>query len=297
MKYPECARCGKLSPQMSFVGNILAAGFKISVGMLTGSKGLVADGVHSIADAFASGFILLALMIAEKPRNEGHPYGYGKVEYLSTLFAGTFLFVCASLILLDTLKAFTHGIHETPLDASLLATVVCLFFSYLMYKSNICAGTQLGSPAIMADAYESRADSFSAAAVLIGLIGTKLGFIYADAIAAAVVACLIYHMSMEMFFKSIHGLIDSSADREIIDRAVKTSLTVEGVEGVRSINTRRMGQKSWIDLIIEVSEKKSILEIHMIGEKVKKAIIEKIEQVGGISVNCFPVKKTMFGTY
>ena len=297
MKYGECARCGKLSPQMSFVGNILAAGFKISVGMLTGSKGLVADGVHSIADAFASGFILLALMIAEKPRNEGHPYGYGKVEYLSTLFAATFLFVCGTLIMLDTLKAFTHGIHRTPLDASLLATVVCFFFSLLMYKSNICAGTQLGSPAIMADAYESRADSFSAAAVLIGLIGTKLGFIYADAIAAAVVACLIYHMSMEMFFKGTHGLIDSSADRAIIDQAVKTSLTVEGVEGVRSINTRRMGQKSWIDLIIDVSEKKSILEIHMIGEKVKKAIIEKIEQVGGISVNCFPVKKTMFGTY
>jgi divalent metal cation (Fe/Co/Zn/Cd) transporter len=89
----------------------------------------------------------------------------------------------------------------------------------------------------------------------------------------------------------------SSADREVIDQAVKTSLTVEGVEGVRSIHTRSMGQKNWIDLIIDVSEKKTILEIHMIGEKVKKAIMERIEQVGGMSVNCFPVKKTMFGTY
>jgi cation diffusion facilitator family transporter len=282
---------------MSLVGNILAAIFKISVGTMTGSKGLVADGVHSIADAFASGFILLALMIAKKPRDDAHPYGYGKVEYLSTLFAATFLFICGTLILLDTLKAFTHGIHEVPLDASLLATVVCLFFSYLMYRSNVCAGTQLGSPAIMADAYESRADSFSAGAVLAGLIGTKLGFIYADAIAAAVVACLIYRMSLEMFSKGIHGLIDSSAGKEIIDRALKISLRVEGVEGVRSIHTRCMGQKNWIDLIIDVSEKKSILETHMIGEKVKKAIIEKIEQVGGISINCFPVKKTMFGSY
>ena len=81
-----------------------------------------------------------------------------------------------------------------------------------------------------------------------------------------------------MFLQGIHGLIDSSADKEIIDQAVKTSLAVEGVEGVRSINTRRMGQKNWIDLIIDVSEKKSILETHMIGEKVKEAIIEKIEE-------------------
>ncbi|TRZ77470.1 MAG: cation transporter [Deltaproteobacteria bacterium] len=297
MKYAECARCGKLSPRMSLVGNILAAIFKISTGMLTGSKGLVADGVHSIADSFASAFILFSLMIAEKPHDESHPYGYGKVEYISTLLAATFLFVGASLIIVDDVLAVVHGIHETPLDAALLATLACLFYSYMLYRSNICAGTQLGSPAIMADAYESRADSFSAAAVLAGLIGTKLGFIYADAIAAAVVALLIYHMSMEMFLQGLHGLIDSSPDKGIIDRVMKTSLAVEGVEGVRSIHARRMGRKNWIDLIIDVSGKKSILETHTIGENVKRAVIEKIEKVGGISVNCFPVKKTMFGNY
>lgn len=297
MKYAECARCGKLSPRLSLVGNILAAIFKISVGMMTGSKGLVADGVHSIADAFASAFILVSLVIADKPHDASHPYGYGKVEYISTLLAATFLFVGASLIMVDDVLAFVHGIHETPLDAALLATLVCLFYSYMLYRSNICAGTQIGSPAIMADAYESRADSFSAGAVLAGLIGTKLGFIYADAIAAAIVALLIYHMSMEMFLQGIHGLIDSSPDKGILDRAVKTILAVDGVEGVRSVNARRMGQKSWIDLIIDVSEKKTVLETHMIGENVKKAVMAKLDKVGGMSVNCFPVKKTMFGNY
>ena len=297
MKYAECKRCGKLSPRLSLVGNILAAMFKISVGLLTGSKGLVADGVHSIADAFSSAFILLSLMIADKPHDESHPYGYGKVEYISTLLAATCLFVGASLIMVDDVLAFVHGIHETPLNAALLATTVCLVYSYTLYRSNICAGTQLGSPAIIADAYETRADSFSAAAVLLGLIGTKLGFIYADAIAAAVVALFIYHMSIEMFFQGVHGLIDSSPDKVICDRVTKTSLGVEGVEGIRSIKARRMGQKNWIDLVIDVSEKKTILETQLIRENVKKNILAKIENVGGISVNCFPVKKTLFGSY
>ena len=282
---------------MSLIGNILAAIFKICVGMMTGSKGLVADGVHSIADAFASAFILVSLTIAKKPLDACHPYGHGKVEYISTLLAATLLFTGATLIMVDDVLAFVHGIHETPLDAALLATLVCLFYSYMLYRSNICAGTQMGSPAIMADAYESRADSFSAAAVLVGLIGTKLGFIYADAIAAAVVALLIYHMSMEMFLQGIHGLIDSSPDEGIIERSVQTSLAIEGVEGVRSINARRMGQKNWIDMIIEVSEKKTVMETHMIGESVKKAVLGRLEKVGGISVNCFPVKKTRFGNY
>ena len=297
MKYAECERCAKLSPQMSLVGNIFAAIFKISVGLLTGSKGLVADGVHSIADAFASAFILLSLMIAKKPHDEGHPYGYGKVEYISTLLAATLLFVGASVIMVDDVLAFINGIHETPQNAALLATMACFFYSFMLYRSNICAGTQIGSPAIIADAYESRADTFTAGAVFVGLIGTKLGFIYADAIAAAFVALLVYHMSMEMFLQGIHGLIDSSPDQGIINRVTKTSLAVEGVEGVRSIHARRMGQKNWIDLIIDVSGKKTILETHIIAENVKKAILEKIEKIGGISVNCFPVKKTIFGNY
>jgi cation diffusion facilitator family transporter len=281
---------------MAFLGNSLAAMFKIYMGMVTGSKGLVADGVHSVADAFASGFILVALKIAEKPRDKDHPYGHGKVEYISTLIASTILFICASLVLVDTLKALIYGVHETPHNIALFATLVCFFWSILLYKSNICAGRQLGSPAIIADATESKGECYSTTAVLIGLIGTNLGFIYADAIAAGVVALLIYRMSIKMLFQGIHGLIDSSADEEIIDQAVKTSLTVEGVEGVRSINTRRMGQKNWIDLVIDVSEKKSVLETHMIGEKLKEAIAEKMKRVAGISVNCFPVNKSMFGT-
>jgi cation diffusion facilitator family transporter len=150
---------------------------------------------------------------------------------------------------------------------------------------------------MIADAYESKADSFSSGAVLVGLIGTKLGFVYADAIAAGFVALLIYHMSMEMFLQGINGLIDSAADQEVIEKTVRTCLIVEGVEGVRSINTRRMGQKNWIDLIIDVSEKRTVLETHAIEEKVKEAVTEKLQAVSGIRVNFFPVKKSMLGTH
>lgn len=291
MKYPECVRCGKLSPKWSFIGNTLASLFKVFVGAFTGSKGLLADGVHSAADAVSSLFIFSALKVAEKPGDERHPFGYGKVEYISTLFAGIFLFIGATVIFIDALDAFKHGDHSLPDNAAIFATILSLIFSYLMYDSNKCAGTELGSPALVADAYESKADSISSAAVLIGLIGTKMGFVYADTIAAVVVALLIYRMSIEMFFQGIHGLIDMSVDKDTIDEIVNISLTVQGVEGVRSIKTRRMGQKNWVDLKIDVSKKKSVLDTHMISEKVKESIQTKIAEIGGISVSTFPVGK------
>lgn len=289
MTYPDCERCGRLSPKMSFIGNALTAVFKVVVGMLTGSKGLMADGVHSAADAFSSLFILIALKVAEKPHDEGHPFGYGKVEYISTLSASIFLFIGAATIFIDALKAFRHGVHTVPDDAAILATILSLIFSYLMYSSNKCAGSELGSPALIADAYESKADSVSSAAVLLGLLGTKMGFIYADTIAAAVVSIFIFHMSIEMFMQGTHGLIDVSVDKEVVDEIIDLSLKVEGVEGVRAVKTRRMGQKNWVDIKIDVSKKKSVLETHMIAEKVKESVLAKIEEIGGMSVSTFPV--------
>ncbi|MEI6666933.1 MAG: cation diffusion facilitator family transporter [Acidobacteriota bacterium] len=293
MRYHECERCGKWSPRLSVFANAFAAVFKIFIGTLTNSMGLVADGVHSIGDAFASAFIVLALTIANKPVDEKHPYGYGKFEYVSTLFAATFLFGCATLILFDTVKAFTYGIHELPEPAALLATAVTLGFSYLMYRSNLCAGTEMGSPAIIADAYESKADSLSSLAVLVGLIGTELGFIYADALAAAAVSLLIYHMSMEMYLQGIHGLIDSAADQDAIDAAVRAALSVDEVIGVQSSRARRMGQKFGIDLVIEVSDKKTVMETHMTAEKVKQAVTDHVESVSHIRVECYPVRDTI----
>ena len=289
MKYNDCVKCGQTSPRWSFFGNTLAALFKVVVGSLTGSKGLVADGVHSAADAMSSLFILIALKVADKPHDDKHPYGYGKIEYFSTLCASVFLFAGAGSIFVDALKTFKEGVHDMPGNAALLATVISLCFSYLMYVSNYCAGTQLCSPAMLADANESKADSITSVAVLLGLIGAKLGYPNADTIAAVIVSLFIFNMSVEMFLQGINGLIDISADPDVTDEIVATSLKVDGVAGIKSIKSRKMGQKIWVDLEIAVSQKISVLEVHGIAEKVREAIMNKVDGISGISVATYPV--------
>ena len=289
MKYNDCVKSGQTSPRWSFFGNTLAALFKVVVGSLTGSKGLVADGVHSAADAMSSLFILIALKVADKPHDDKHPYGYGKIEYFSTLCASVFLFAGAGSIFVDALKTFKEGVHDMPGNAALLATVISLCFSYLMYVSNYCAGTQLCSPAMLADANESKADSITSVAVLLGLIGAKLGYPNADTIAAVIVSLFIFNMSVEMFLQGINGLIDISADPDVTDEIVATSLKVDGVAGIKSIKSRKMGQKIWVDLEIAVSQKISVLEVHGIAEKVREAIMNKVDGISGISVATYPV--------
>ncbi|KWT94834.1 cation diffusion facilitator family transporter [Candidatus Magnetominusculus xianensis] len=294
MKYPECTTCGKWSPILSAIGNFTISIFKFVVGGLTGSKGLMADAVHSIADTISSVFVLIALKISGKPKDEGHPYGHGKVEYISTISASLFIFLCASLILLDALHSFKHGSHAIPSNAALVATIISLFYSWLMYTSNTCAGQQLNSPAMLADAAESKADSLTSVAVLLGLIGTKMGFIYSDTIAALVVSIFVFHISVEMFMKGVHGLIDISMDRETLEDIKHICQRVKGIEGVRAIRSRCMGQKCAVDIDIEVASTFTVLETHTMIEQVKAVILSKIDGLDSVFVRAYPIEKWRF---
>ncbi|MEC4676089.1 MAG: cation diffusion facilitator family transporter [Nitrospirota bacterium] len=289
MQYEECIKCAKWSPRLSVLGNLLAAVFKFVVGVLAGSKGLVADSLHSAADAISSLFILISLKISGKPRDEDHPYGHGKVEYISSLVASVFLFFGATAIFLDALHTFSAGgVRGVPKNAAIVATVISLIYSYLMYSSNKCTGTQMESPALLADAAESKADSAASIAVLAGLIGTKIGFVHADTIAAVVVSLLVFHMSVEIFFTGVHGLVDVAVDKELLDEILGVSQAVEGVRGVSDIKTRRMGQKNAVDISVEVPSETSVLEAHRIAGNVKAAIQDRIGSVEAIFVRTVP---------
>ncbi|MEO5356290.1 MAG: cation diffusion facilitator family transporter [Nitrospirae bacterium YQR-1] len=291
MKYPECEYCGKWSPRLSVIGNFTMSIFKFLVGLTTGSKGLMADGVHSIADTISSLFVLIALKIAGKPKDEGHPFGHGKVEYLSTMSASVFIFICAVFILIDALHSFKTGTREIPDNAAIAATLLALLYGWLMYTSNTCAATQLNSPALLADAAESKADSLASIAVLAGLIGSKLGYVYADTIAALVVAVFVFHISVEMFMKGVNGLIDVAVDKDILQDISRTCLSIKGIEGVKKIRSRCMGQKCSVELEIEVLSSKTVLETQELVGYVRNLVLQKVEGIDEVFVKTVPVNK------
>ncbi|MBF0465138.1 MAG: cation transporter [Nitrospirae bacterium] len=291
MKYPECEYCGKWSPRLSVVGNFTMSIFKFMVGLTTNSQGLMADGVHSIADTISSVFVLIALKIAGKPKDEGHPFGHGKVEYLSTMSASVFIFICAVLILIDALHSFKTGTRPIPENAAIAATLLSLLYGWLMYTSNTCAATQLNSPALLADAAESKADSLTSVAVLAGLIGSKLGYVYADTIAALVVAVFVFHISVEMFMKGVNGLIDVAVDKDILQDISNTCMSIKGIEGVKGIRSRCMGQKCSVELEIEVLSSKTVLETQELVGYVRNMVLHKVEGIDEVFVKTVPITR------
>ncbi len=78
--HEKCMKCGRQIPWVCFFGNLCLAVFKITVGIISGSKGLVADGMHSGSDVLATVMVIISLKMAGRGENKKHPWGYGKAE-------------------------------------------------------------------------------------------------------------------------------------------------------------------------------------------------------------------------
>ena len=154
------------------------------VGYATGSKGLVADGMHSASDVLATVMVIISLGIARRKADDSHPWGHGKVEFAGALLVYCILFILAVFLLQDAVWAIAEGTTRPPELVSAVAACASILANYILSGYGFCAGRQLNSPAMVANAQENRADLLSSVAVVFGIVGANLGFVMLDAVAA-----------------------------------------------------------------------------------------------------------------
>ena len=114
----KCGKCGKIVPVMVVAGNAALSIFQIVVGMMTGSKGLLADGIHSGTDVLTSVMVIVTVGLSERKSDEKHPWGRGKSEFLGAVFAYTLLLYISIMILYDSGKAILSGHVHPPHGAA-----------------------------------------------------------------------------------------------------------------------------------------------------------------------------------
>lgn len=278
----KCVRCANRVPFVCFCSNFTLALFKMSVGWLTGSKGLFADGIHSLCDVIGTSGVIISLKISKRGEDEKYPYGRGKVEFISCIFVYSVLFIVAIIILTGAIKSIITGDLSKPNIISLFSALVSVFANVMLYRLGICAGKSINSPAIIANANENKADMLSSVAVIIGIIGCHVGFRYSDALAAVLVGLIILKTAAKLGWISIQALIDTSLPEEKLKIINERILKVKEIERVNYIKTRSLGKQYWVDVGIQLSSKLSIREGDRISQKVKSEIMKissKVKEV------------------
>jgi len=257
--------------------------FKIIVGLMTNSLGILAEAAHSGLDLVAALVTFFAVRISGKPADKQHTYGHGKIENLSALFETLLLLATSVWIVYEAIQRlfFSTGVEIKPSIWAFIVMGVSIFIDYNRSRMLSKAAKKHNSQALEADALHFSTDIWSSAVVILGLIGVtiaakvpSLAFLHkADSIAAMGVALIVVYVSIQLGMRTIHGLLDTAPDgaQEKIAAAAKS---VPGVMGVHKIRIRGSGPDHFAEIHVLFDRTMALEDLHPLTEKVQAAIAE-----------------------
>ncbi len=291
MSIPEksCEKCGARVAWVGIWTNLVLASLKMIVGVTSGSKALMADGLHSTSNIITASAILVSQKFGRKEANEEFPYGYGKVEFLAA-GAITILITTAAIILITvSIRHLLHAPQSSPRYTAVMMALISIGTNEMLFRYMRCVGTHANSQTIMASAWANRADCFSSLAVIIGVLGSKMGLNHMDPVAALFVVAVIIKVSVGILKNSVKALMDSSANNIYGEEIEAIVEEMEEVKGVSGLKTRLVGHKVWAELDILVDSNCSVQDGQSIALRVKEALLTKIRDLERVLINFSPI--------
>ncbi|SFP93590.1 cation diffusion facilitator family transporter [Salibacterium halotolerans] len=272
---------------IGIAGNILLAIFKGLTGIMTDSRALTADAVHSASDVVGSVAVLIGVRAANLPPDRDHPYGHGKAETVTAIIVAVLLFVVGVEIGLNALQDLDKPV-SIPGTAALYAIIFSIIVKEGMFRYKHFLGNKYNSEALITDAWHHRSDVFSSAAALAGvgasIAGNQLDItwmLYGDLAAGLFVSILIMRMAWTLGKTSIHNALDHVLHAEDTKEMRKQVSGVDGVLHVDEFFAREHGHYVIIDIKIAVDPSITVQEGHDIGKRVKEHLLvdEKVKDV------------------
>lgn len=288
-------RKAEFAAWIGIVGNLGLAMLKGVIGWLAGSKALLADALHSASDVAGSFAVLVGLRAAKLPPDEDHPYGHGKAEPIAAIIVSVLLIVVGVQIGISSLKSIVGGVTAAPGKLALVALIISIVVKEAMFQYKYRLGKQLGSQALISNAWEHRSDVYSSIAALAGVGGALLGQLlglpwlyYLDPMAGLVVSALVLKMGYKLIMESIHTTMDHVLHQEDSQELKESVQRVKGVITVDELRAREHGHYVIVDVKISVNPRITVLEGHDIAKSVKSLLMKRFVHVSDVFVHVNP---------
>lgn len=283
---------------LSVLAAVGLTAFKLTVGLLTNSLGILAEAAHSGLDLVAAAMTYFAVRVADKPADARHQFGHGKVENLSALFETLLLLATSGWIIYEAIDRLFY--NPAKVEASVWSFVVMgtsiiidINRSKMLYK----AARKYNSQALEADALHFSTDIWSSAVVILGLVGVTAARFFpgldwmhaADSVAALVVAVIVIYVSGELGWRTISALLDA-APAGLAEKVEQAAASVKDVVDAHAVRVRPSGAHWFIDLHVTMDGSIHLSRAHANTELIEKAVRE-ILPGADVTVHVEPMEK------
>ena len=218
---------------MAVVAVVLFA-IKLLAYYLTQSIAVLTDALESTVNVIAGFIGLFSLRVAAKPRDEDHPYGHGKAEFLSAAVEGSLVIMAGCIIIYEAIIAFIHPHPIQKLDRGIFLVGVTALVNFIVGAISIYKGKKNNSMALQAGGKHLQSDTYSTIGIIIGLVLIRYtGLLWLDGVVSLIFAAIILYTGYHILRKSIAGIMDE-ADLQLLKKMIAY------------LNGRR--RANWVDL-------------------------------------------------
>lgn len=275
---------------ISVAASATMAAVKFLVGIAIGSLALISEALHSSIDLVATIVTWVVVRISDRPADEEHHYGHGKIESLSALGVIALLYILAGGVLVAAYNHLREGavpptLSVVPFVVLLIDIAVNLWRARALHR----AARDTRSQALAADALHFASDVMGSFAVIAGLGLSALGYVWGDAVAAIAVAIIIALLGLRLARETVETLLDRAPEgaSDLVRAAI---MTVPGVVDVGRLRVRMVGSTYFIDADVMVPRTYPIDRIDLIKHTAQAAVAKAMGDAD-LSFTAVPVAR------
>jgi len=274
---------------IGIIGNALLVAFKAFVGILAGSIAIIMDAVNNFTDALSSTITIAGTKLAGKRPDKKHPYGYGRIEYLTSTLIAVLILFAGGMAIFESIKSiidhFQNGTMPTFEIYSIVIVAVAIGVKIAIGLFFRKKGQKVESDALVASGMDALFDSVLSTATLIGVLVAKFAGVYLEGYLGIAIGLFILKSGVEVMRESLSSMIGTRFEKDYVI-AIKNDINkIEGVHGCYDLILNNYGHDRNIGSVhIGVSDDLTAKEIQTIERKIFLLLYEKYNTIMTVGI-------------
>ncbi len=272
---------GTLGGIVGIICNLILCIIKITVGVISGSISIMADGLNNLSDMGSSLVTIIGFKLAGKPADRDHPFGHGRMEYMSAFIVAVFILIVGIDLMESSATAFFNG-EKTPTYNiwAVIVLVVSVLIKFWMFLFNNKLGKKISSDVLKATAKDSLNDALATTAILISVaVSTFINLPFnLDALMGILVSLFILWAGISSARDTINEILGKPPEKELIDNLENTILSFKEFVGIHDLIVHNYGPgRQFASVHVEVPQNIDVVKCHEQIDLCEKLVGEQLD--------------------
>ena len=275
---------------ISIISNIILASFKALVGLLANSIAIILDAVNNLSDVLSSIITIIGTKFAGKAPDRNHPYGYGRIEYMTSFIVSAIVLYAGITAMVESIKKIINpeaSNYSTVTIIILVASIMVKFILGLYVKKK---GKKVNSDTLVASGTDAFNDAILSISVLASAIIYILFKVSIEAYVGVLLSVYIIKTGLELIKESVNNILGVRVESSLAKSIKKDILKEEEIQGAYDLVLNDYGPDKYLGSIhIEVADTMTVADVDRLSRKISKMILSKygviLHTIGVYSIN------------